>query len=61
MKKLEKQFRKRRNTIETYGACDCAKSCCPCSFCAATWSAQYNSDLNRNLNTNYTVLHNYFN
>lgn len=45
MKKLEKKFKKRRNTIESFtGDCRCG---CPCAYCAATWVAQHNADTNR--------------
>lgn len=45
MKKLEKRFNSKRNTVESYVSyCKCA---CPCNYCAATYEAQYNADSRR--------------
>lgn len=47
MKKLEKKFKKQRNTIESFvgpGRCTCG---CPCAYCAGTWSSQSNADADR--------------
>ena len=45
MKKLNKNMKKNRNTIESFGCvCGCG---CPCSYCAATWLSQYNADASR--------------
>lgn len=45
MKKLNKNMKKNRNTIESFGcSCRCG---CPCSYCAATWVSQYNADVSR--------------
>ena len=42
MKKLNKNMKKNRNTIESFGCvCGCG---CPCSYCAATWLSQHNAD-----------------
>ena len=43
MKKLNKNMKKNRNTIESFG-CVCG---CPCSYCAATWLSQHNADASR--------------
>ncbi len=45
MKKLNKNMKKNRNTIESF-ACGCPCSC-PCSYCAATWVSQHNADVSR--------------
>ena len=45
MKKLNKNMKKNRNTIESFGCvCGCG---CPCSYCAATWLSQHNADASR--------------
>ena len=45
MKKLYKNMKKNRNTIESFGCvCGCG---CPCSYCAATWLSQHNADASR--------------
>ena len=45
MKKLNKNMKKNRNTIESFGCvCGCG---CPCSYCAATWLSQHNVDASR--------------
>ena len=45
MKKLNKNMKKNRNTIESVGCvCGCG---CPCSYCAATWLSQHNADASR--------------
>lgn len=45
MKKLNKNMKKNRNTIESFGcSCGCA---CPCSYCASTWISQNNADVAR--------------
>ena len=44
-KKLNKNMKKNRNTIESFGCgCGCG---CPCSYCAATWLSQHNADASR--------------
>lgn len=56
MKKLEKKFKKQRNTIESFtgpGKCRCG---CPCSYCASTWASQHNADTSRVDTTNYWYL-----
>lgn len=55
MKKLEKKFRKQRNTIESFlgpGKCGCG---CPCNYCASTWSAQQTADKNRVEDNNFWI------
>lgn len=47
MKKLEKRFSKKRNTVESYNIVKC-HCYCPCNYCAATYEAQYNADAVRN-------------
>lgn len=45
MKKLEKRFNQKRNTVESYSErCFCS---CPCNYCAATYEAQYKADVVR--------------
>lgn len=45
VKKLNKNMKKNRNTIESFGCvCGCG---CPCSYCAATWLSQHNADASR--------------
>ena len=45
MKKLNKNMKKNRRTIESFGCvCGCG---CPCSYCAATWLSQHNADASR--------------
>lgn len=44
MKKLERRFKKQRNTVEAYVWCNCTGVCCPCAYCAATWMSQNASD-----------------
>lgn len=45
MKKLEKRFSKKRNTVEAYGnICFCR---CVCSYCAAYYESQYDADIVR--------------
>ena len=45
MKKLNKNMKKNRNTIESFGCvCGCG---CPCSYCAATWLSPHNADASR--------------
>ena len=45
MKKLNKNMKKNRNMIESFGCvCGCG---CPCSYCAATWLSQHNADASR--------------
>ena len=45
MKKLNKNMKKNRNTIESFGCvCGCG---CPCSYCAATRLSQHNADASR--------------
>ena len=51
MKKLNKNMKKNRNTIESFGCvCGCG---CPCSYCAATWLSQHNADASRVVISNY--------
>lgn len=45
MKKLNKNMKKNRNTIESF-ACSCGCAC-PCSYCASTWISQNNADIAR--------------
>jgi len=55
MKKLNKNMKKNRNTIESF-ACSCL-CYCPCSYCAATWIAQNNADIARaSVETNNLVM-----
>ncbi len=45
MKKLEKRFNKKRNTVEAYGnICYCN---CVCHYCAAYYESQYDADVVR--------------
>lgn len=42
MKKLEKRFNQKRNTVEAYRhACSCT---CYCHYCAAYYESQYDAD-----------------
>ena len=45
MKKLNKNMKKNRNTIESF-SCDCDCDC-PCAYCASTWISQHNADISR--------------
>ena len=45
MKKLNKNMKKNRNTVESF-ACSCRCNC-PCTYCAATWISQLNADVSR--------------
>ena len=46
MKKLEKKFGKKRNTIEAYSClCQCYAVC---HFCAGYWQSQHDNDLKKN-------------
>ncbi len=56
MKKLEKRFRKQSNTIQAYICESCKSHCCPCSYCAATWSSQQAADVARTYHLAHDVL-----
>lgn len=55
MKKLERRFKKQRNTVETYVCCGCPAGgvCCPCAYCAATWYSQHVADTNRTMQNDH--------
>jgi len=42
MKRLKKNFKQNRNTIQMY-SCTCPCNCA-CNFCAATWQSQSDAD-----------------
>lgn len=52
-KKLEKRYKKQRNTIESFtGICGCG---CPCAYCASTWASQQAADTNRVNSQNFWI------